>query len=277
MTFPPLLHGLFDDAALFPPGNAPMPEAVAGKLALESAWYADLVGRFICPAGRADELNAELGRVGAGRPLRVSVTVPDGLDALAEAVRTARSLPAIELLSVELPVPVELPANAVPTLAELVADGVGVFAELPAAELTPTVAGRLAETGIALKLRTGGTTQAAFPSPQALAEAVWTAVAAQLPFKCTAGLHHAVRHTDPATGLIHHGFLNVLLAVAAAQAGTDPVEQLVIEDPDIVAKRTGALSTAEVTAIRGQLRSIGTCSVAEPLADLQLLGLVGAR
>ena len=276
MTVPPLLHGLFDDAALFPPGNASMPDAVAGQLALETAWYAELVGRFVCPAGRLAELDAELGRVGAG-PLGVSVTVPAGLDGLAEAVRSARSLATVELLSVELPVPVELPAQAVPALAELVADGMDVFAELPAAELTPPVAGRLAEAGVALKLRTGGTTQAAFPTPQALAEAVSTAVAAQLPFKCTAGLHHAVRHTDPATGLTHHGFLNVLLAVAAAQAGTDPTEQLTVEDPGTVADRAGGLSVAEVAAVRRQLRSIGTCSVAEPLADLDLLGLVGAR
>jgi hypothetical protein len=276
VTVAPLLHGLFDDAALFPPGNATMPDAVAGQLALGSAWYADLVGRFVCPASRLTELDAELGRAGAG-PLGVSMTVPDGLDALAEAVRSPRSLPMVDLLSVEVPVPAELPAPALAPLAELVAGGVGVFAELPAAELTPAVAGRLAEAGIALKLRTGGTTQAAFPSRQALAGAVSTAVAAQLPFKCTAGLHHAVRHTDPATGLTHHGFLNVLLAVWAAQSGGDPAEQLAVDDPRTVGERAAALSAAEVTGVRRQLRSIGTCSVAEPLADLHLLGLVGAR
>jgi hypothetical protein len=276
MSVPPLLHGLFDDAALFPPGNATMPDAVAGQLALGSAWYADLVGRFVCPAGRLTELDAELERAGAG-PLGMSMTVPDGLEALAEAVRSARSLPMVDLLSVELPVPAELPAPALPPLAELVASGVDVFAELPAAELTPAIAGRLAEAGIALKLRTGGTTQAAFPSPQALAGAVSTAVAAQLPFKCTAGLHHAVRHTDPATGLTHHGFLNVLLAVWAAQSGADPAEQLAADDPRVVGERAAALSAAEVAEVRRQLRSIGTCSVAEPLADLHLLGLVGIR
>jgi hypothetical protein len=128
-----------------------------------------------------------------------------------------------------------------------------------------------------VKLRTGGTTQAAFPSRPALAAAVSAAVAAELPFKCTAGLHHAVRHTDPATGLAHHGFLNVLLAVRAARAGADPAEQLAAEDPRAVAERAGALTETEVADVRRQLRSIGTCSVAEPLADLHLLDLVGAR
>jgi hypothetical protein len=231
---------------------------------------------FICPTARLAELDAELRRTGPAR-LGVSMTVPAGLDALADSLRVARSLPSIELLAVELPVPAGTLEQAVEQLQPLAAGGVGVFAELPAAEVTPAVAARLAEAGIALKLRTGGTTQAAFPSRDALAAAVTAAVAAGLPVKCTAGLHHAVAHTDPATGLAHHGFLNVLLAVQAVQADADPAEQLAATDPRNLADRAGALSPAEVAGLRRQLRSIGTCSVAEPLADLQLLGLVGDR
>ena len=37
-----------------------------------------------------------------------------------------------------------------------------------------------------------------------------------VPFKCTAGLHHAVRYTDPTTGFRHHGVLNILVATARA-------------------------------------------------------------
>ena len=55
--FPPCSRGLFDDAALFPPGNAAMPDAVAGHAGYRQAWYAGLVGRFVCPAGRLAELD----------------------------------------------------------------------------------------------------------------------------------------------------------------------------------------------------------------------------
>jgi hypothetical protein len=275
VTVPAVAQRLFDDAALFPPGNAAMPDAVAEHVALNSAWYAELVGRFICPAGRLAELDAELSRTGSR--FAVAVTVPAGPDGLPDAIRTARELPGIDLVAVELPVSVESLDQDLDRLHSLIEAGLQVFAELPAAELSPPVAVRLAEAGLLAKLRTGGAVQDAFPSRDALAAAVTATVAAGLPFKCTAGLHHAVAHTDPATGLSHYGFLNVLLAVQAAQTGADPREPLHSADQRSLADQVSALTPEQVAELRGQLRSIGSCSVTEPLEDLQLLGLVGTR
>jgi hypothetical protein len=275
VTVPAVAQRLFDDAALFPPGNAAMPDAVAEHVALSSAWYAELVGRFICPASRLSQLDAELSRTGSR--FAVAVTVPAGPDGLPDAVRTARELPGIDLVAVELPVSVESLDQDLDRLHPLIEAGLQVFAELPAAELSPPVAARLAEAGLLAKLRTGGTVQDAFPSRDALAAAVTATVAAGLPFKCTAGLHHAVAHTDPATGLSHYGFLNVLLAVRAAQTGADPREPLHSADQRSLADQVSALTPDQVAELRGQLRSIGSCSVTEPLEDLQLLGLVGTR
>jgi len=52
-----------------------------------------------------------------------------------------------------------------------------------------------------------------------------------VPFKCTAGLHHAVHHTDPATGFVHHGFLNIVAATARAIVGGDVEGALTEERP----------------------------------------------
>ncbi|WP_327582981.1 hypothetical protein OHA25_44805 [Nonomuraea sp. NBC_00507] len=65
-----LFDTLFNDAALFPPGNALMREAVPVHSAYRAAWYADLVGPFICPDNRLAELADCDGRV----PVSVIVT-----------------------------------------------------------------------------------------------------------------------------------------------------------------------------------------------------------
>ena len=71
------------------------------------------------------------------------------------------------------------------------------------------------------KFRTGGLAAELFPTPAELAAVICACRDRNLRFKLTAGLHHAVRHTDPATGFVHHGFLNVLIASAVAADGGD--------------------------------------------------------
>ncbi|HJX44708.1 MAG TPA: hypothetical protein VJ352_13620, partial [Geodermatophilus sp.] len=61
--------GLFDDAALFPPGDAPMGVAVPAHRELR-ARLGDLVGPFVVPAARLDELGAHLPD---GEPFGVSL------------------------------------------------------------------------------------------------------------------------------------------------------------------------------------------------------------
>jgi len=55
-----LFQGLFDDAAVFPPGLAPLPHAVRDHVARQSGSYADLVGPLLLPVSAiADLLNLE--------------------------------------------------------------------------------------------------------------------------------------------------------------------------------------------------------------------------
>jgi hypothetical protein len=281
VSVPPLVSGLFDDAALFPPGNATMPDAVSGHAGYRHEWYADLVARFVCPAGRLPELDGALahlenGEAGVGSP-EISMTVPGGPAALAAALAAAESCPRLRLGAVELPVSAgELPA-ALAELGRAARRGLDVFAELPVAEVTVELATALHEAGLGLKLRSGGTTAAAFPAAAELAAAIEAAVAAGVRFKCTAGLHNAVAHDDPQTGWAYHGFLNVLLAVHSAQAGgTPPAELLADRDGAALAEQARALSPTEVAAVRDRFVSIGSCSIEEPLTDLIELKLVSA-
>ncbi|HEV2888547.1 MAG TPA: hypothetical protein VGX49_16675, partial [Jatrophihabitans sp.] len=108
MSIPALFSGLFDDAALFPPGNAAMPDAVRGHARYRQDWYADLVARFVCPAGRLVELDGALAEfdgapAGAGLP-EISMTVPGGPAELAAALAIAGRCPRLRIGAVELPV-----------------------------------------------------------------------------------------------------------------------------------------------------------------------------
>lgn len=47
-TVPALYRHLVDDAAMFPPGELPLTEAVPAHHAHRAASYAELVGAFVC-------------------------------------------------------------------------------------------------------------------------------------------------------------------------------------------------------------------------------------
>src|SRR5258706_15580954 len=81
---PALLARLVDDAAVFPPGNAPLPEAVAAHHGHRAAWYADLVGPLLVPASavRSGEL---AGAVDRDLDLDVGIIGDSGIDALTGA------------------------------------------------------------------------------------------------------------------------------------------------------------------------------------------------
>ena len=130
--------------------------------------------------------------------------------------------------------------------------------------------------GLRLKFRTGGTEAAAFPSDEELATWISEAGAAGLAFKCTAGLHRAVRHTDATTGFEHHGYLNILWAATETARGVDAVASAVAErhPARIVAALREAGSDA-LTQARTRFLSYGSCSIEEPLADLTALDLLG--
>jgi len=277
MSIPPLFAHLFDDAALFPPGNAAMPAAVGGHAGYRQQWYAGLVSRFVCPAARLAELGQALDDFGwdSSAPPDIAMTVPGGPAALAGALAIAEQLPGLRLGVVELPVgAAELP-GVLDELDDISEETVAVCVEVPLVEVTEEVAAALHGAGLGLKLRTGGTTAAAFPSAAVLGAAIEAAVAGGVRFKCTAGLHNAVRHDDPATGFAHHGFLNVLLAIHSALAGGRPPAELLAEtDGAALAEQARVLAPDEVAQLRQRFACIGSCSISEPLTDLIELKLV---
>ncbi|MFD8810015.1 hypothetical protein ACFV23_00550 [Streptomyces sp. NPDC059627] len=150
-----------------------------------------------------------------------------------------------------------------------------VYAEVGLGDGVRRAVQAVARAGWRVKFRTGGTEPGAFPDEAALAHGLVQAVRAGVPFKLTAGLHHAVRHTDARTGFEHHGFLNAIAATAAARDGSD--EHAVARVlADRAAENLRTLCTPpRVAAARSWFVSFGTCSIDDPVADLGALGLIG--
>ena len=277
----PTWAGLVDDAAIFPPGNLPLTEAVAAHADRRDAAHADLVGTLVV---RDTDLPA-LRHTTAG----LSVVVTGGAGQIAGpaalGARLGLRLAGLEIALRDLD---DLAGNARRVVAAVDAardDGVldedlPVYVELPHAGSS---AGRLAaadvvaERELRLKFRTGGADPEQVPQPRALAGWIDAALDRETPFKCTAGLHHAVRHTgDNGFGVVsdQHGFLNVLLATRRAFDGAGPDEVSATLDERDGAAVAAAAREADLAGARRWFTSFGSCSVSDPLDDLIALGLL---
>jgi hypothetical protein len=277
----PIFRGLFDDASLFPPASLPMADAVAGHLRHRAAWYREMSGPFVCADTKITELSAALTAAGAAE-LDLALVLPGGAAGLDAAVDGVFADPRLRLRAVELPAAAgESITTAVAEVAAALdrtpLAGAAAFIEVPARDFTAAAARAVDDHRYLAKVRTGGTTAEAFPDEQTLANCLVTLAQARLACKCTAGLHHAVRHRAADTGFEHHGFLNVLSAVAAALDDASR-EQVAAELADRDAARVSAkirnLDAETVSAVRSLFTSFGTCSTDEPINDLMTLGLV---
>jgi hypothetical protein len=280
-----LLRGLFDDASLFPPASLAMPAAVAAHARHATAWYGELTGPFVCPETRLGDLRAVLTAANAAW-IDLALVVTGGAAAVAAATDAVTADPRLRLRAIEVPAakdgdPGEAITTAAAALDAAPLAATAGYIEVPLAVLAGPGAGRLVATidehGYRPKLRTGGVTAEAFPDEATLAACLAEVVGRRIPFKCTAGLHHAVRHTAADSGFEHHGFLNVLLGVGAAANGADPdqiADVLAQRDPAAVAESVLALDQRAAAEIRSLFTSFGTCSTDEPVADLAGLGLL---
>jgi len=274
----PTWTGLVDDAAIFPPGNAPLHEATAAYSARRSEWYAGFVGSFVLK-----DTDLPLVR---GTDADLSVVVTGGAGQVAGPLGLTRklglSVVGVEIALRDLDDPAGNARRVVAAVDAARAEGVldeqtPVHVELPQADPSASWLGAADEVAAAelrLKFRTGGTEAEAFPAAGTVARWIEAALDRETPFKCTAGLHQAIRHRDAETGFEHHGFLNLLLATELLFAGgsIDDATDLVdlASPPDLI---THAFNT-DLSGTRRWFRSFGSCSVTEPLESLAATGLL---
>ena len=239
-----MLERLIDHAALFPPASMSLPEALAEDRAARESAYAHLLNRFVVPAAKLDELPAN------GMPLSVVLSSPEDVGMIA-----GRDVAALELA---LKTPEPRSADLLAIYRALGPLDVEIYLELVLDEGwrndVPAAIGAIAAVGGRVKVRCGGQS---IPSVEQLALIVACCREAGVPFKATAGLHHALRHGE------EHGFLNLLAATRA------PVRELesVLAEEDFEALDLSAVD-------RALFVGFGSCSWREPVDDLVELGLL---
>ncbi len=296
MIAPPLrvlLDGAIDYAGLFPPAALGMAEAVREFATARAGGDRWALGRFVVPAARLEELAGAVrqepgGTTGGG--VRWGLSVLAGTDlpgdlARIDAFRHAHGDLGLEVEAFECRAGTP---EAAATAAALVVPRFECWVEIPLGVPAGPLLDALGPAGALPKIRTGGTTAAAIPSPEDLMEFLREVVARRLPFKATAGLHHLLRGTyrytyEPGSAVgPMHGYLNLLLAHALLAAGGSRAEALDLlrEESrgafrvaaDLVAWRGRTFGLASLQALRRDgLRAFGSCSFREPVDELSLL------
>jgi hypothetical protein len=291
-----LLDRVIDYAGLFPPAELEMPRAVSEFLVTSKGPDAWILSRFACPSARLTEFGDELRtRPGlADTPVSVIGTASQDLDGWHAALEQDAKLmndfveqvgesAAIEAYEVRIPANKDI----VRCIKDLKAfEEVDVFVELPWGAGIDDSLAALAETEwLCAKARTGGQSPESFPPALELAGFLHGAIALELSFKLTAGLHHPLPRVDRATGARIHGFINVLAASAFAYVEdmsrneiadvllTASLEEWRFEEKRL-SWRDSSITLEDIEDVREMFWSIGSCSVEVALSDLDALGLI---
>jgi hypothetical protein len=288
-----------DYAGLFPPAALGMEEAVDNYARYRGGEFAWILGRFILPVSRLEEFETALGRfrpeTQKGEIWRLSVLGTNDSEAdLKQILEFNRRNSGGIGSRVAVADTIELKAGneeAIRRADRVFSGHLQTYFEIAISRDTPHLLRAISEQNGRAKVRTGGLAQDLFPAPEQLANFIFLCAGAAVPFKATAGLHHAIRSTHPLTyekagplGIMH-GFLNLLFAAALAHAGADEENVRTVlsqEDPKTFHFDDGSVRWSKWTLDNRQLRhmrerffqSFGACSFLEPTAEMREMKLL---
>ena len=288
------LAGFIDYAGLFPPAALRLSEAIRNHRRYLGGDHGWLLGRFVVPVDRLEELPDD-----TAFPLAVIIPPEISAEDL-ELLGTYRKH--IELLEIRLLNDGDSAARCTAWLQalhrRLTPSGISnaaLFVEPSTAESAAEaiaafnrhLSGDGAIGSAGFKLRCGPTNTAAAPSPETVAATIALCRDRDIPMKFTAGMHLPVRNQCRLTGEMQHGFLNIFAAALLFWAGrlsaTEMTDCLRDEAPaDFLFTEEGfhwrnkTIPTADIQKIRQErIVSFGSCSFNEPVAGLLALGLLG--
>lgn len=289
------LNEIVDYAGLFPPALLCMDDAIREFARYANGDDRDLLGRFILPAPRLNDFaRAALSFANGQRNRwRLSAIVSAGNHADVEAIAAfnhahANDEPGMVVDAIEMPVTT---ASEVEWAVHSFGQDFEIFLEPPSADDPSALLAVISNSGAKGKLRTGGVVASAIPAVTSVIRFIDTCARLSLPFKATAGLHHALRGEYPLTyelgapkGMMF-GYLNIFLAAAFRRAGL-PESALfdLLEEDDsssITFDESGAwwrgnlAGESHLLAARKTLAvSFGSCSFTEPVDEARSMNLI---
>jgi hypothetical protein len=288
-----LLSEIVDYAGLFPPSQLSMSEAVANYGAYKNGNYNWMLGRFIVPVNRLDEFSESAKDFFLRDAESWKLSVLAGED-IYETIREIEDFNA-EHAPRSVCDAMEVKANTsslIEKITDVVPPNLTTYFEIPLTEDLTDLVSTLAINKQRAKIRTGGIVENAFPSAEQIMRFMRICLAANVPFKATAGLHHPIRCMKPLTyekdapaGTMN-GFLNVFLAAGFLKQGYKPsfinefledesAENFTFDDNGVSWRQEHFLSTAQLENLREKnIISFGSCSFDEPIEDLQEIGIL---
>jgi hypothetical protein len=307
-SFYAFMSRIIDYAGLYPPASLPLEEAFRNFIHYQDDPDAWMLSRFVLPARRLAELSALMPEDDShysftllGRGGKDSDEFSSNLKLDLHDIQAFSSTYGSRVSADMFEVPLYIPAfedqyilnGLVKQTAEFLnSKGLTVFFEAPFGDGWQERADKLfyalrkvKDKHVGFKLRTGGVTADAFPSTEQVARAILVARDSGIPLKCTAGLHHPIRHFNESVRTKMHGFLNVFGAgvLAAANGISQDLVQSILEDEDPANFYFGdeefvwkglRVATSGIEEIRHHVTSFGSCSFDEPRKDLRRLHLL---
>ena len=325
------MNSLIDYAGLFPPANLPLDEAIDDyiiHLKGENSW---MLGRFIIPVAKLNELDPLIPLFDEIGPLGLTVLGSGGksndeyLSKVSEDIAKINGYRSkhggkVEIEVYECKLPSNSPSREIMEKATNLLNDNGLshyheFPELPEVGINystdedesswddeiPPVVSMISELkGAGIKLRCGGIVKEAFPSVEQVAAMIQTCALIGIPMKCTAGLHHPIRHFADEYDAFMHGFINIFGAGVFTSNFPEPqnsqekfrmfimLSHLISEQKSDnfdfgngkmvwkVGDDRGAIfefSNENIANCRKKgIISYGSCSFQEPINDLKQLG-----
>ncbi|WP_413375939.1 hypothetical protein [Alkalihalobacillus sp. 1P02AB] len=305
------LANLIDYAGLFPPANLSLETSIHNFVDYQNDKDAWMLGRFIIPAARLKELVPYLSLFSKEKRLELAVVgqrstdeasclnnLRADLEKCSEFLEEFKEVVQINVF--EMPLPSSIPSRLL--LEEIAIEAtkhhVQLFCELTfplneeweqkVEESLRQIASHNETSSlvIGLKLRTGGVTADAFPTPEQVAKVLIGCSEREIPQKFTAGLHHPIRMHRQEVNTHMHGFINIFTASMIARIYQPSLETLIelLSDEEStsfkfleegIEWKDTLVKVSEIQRLRqGMVYSYGSCSFDEPREDLRSLQLI---